>query len=58
MKAQVLTVEGRLKYGLRKETLEPVFGQIKRCLDSIGSRCKERKRAITNGASSAPHALP
>jgi transposase len=32
MKAKVLTAEGRRKYGLRKETVEPVFGQIKRCL--------------------------
>lgn len=32
MKAKVLTDEGRAKYGLRKETVEPVFGQIKRCM--------------------------
>lgn len=32
MKAKVLTEAGRRKYGLRKETVEPVFGQIKRCL--------------------------
>lgn len=32
MKAKVLTAEGRRKYGLRKETVEPVFGQIKRRL--------------------------
>lgn len=31
MKAKVLTDEGREKYGLRKETAEPVFGQIKEC---------------------------
>ena len=31
MKAKVLTDEGRKKYGLRKETAEPVFGQIKEC---------------------------
>jgi len=31
-KAKVLTAEGRQKYGLRKQTVEPVFGQIKRCL--------------------------
>jgi transposase len=32
MKSKVLTNEGRAKYGLRKETVEPVFGQIKRCM--------------------------
>ncbi len=32
MKSKVLTEEGRAKYGLRKETVEPVFGQIKRCM--------------------------
>lgn len=32
MKAKVLTDEGRKKYGLRKVTVEPVFGQIKRCM--------------------------
>jgi len=32
MKSKVLTDEGRAKYGLRKVTVEPVFGQIKRCL--------------------------
>lgn len=32
MKAKVLTEAGRRKYGLRKETVEPVFGQIKRGL--------------------------
>jgi transposase len=32
MKSKVLTDEGRGKYGLRKETVEPVFGQIKRCM--------------------------
>jgi len=32
MSSKVLTGEGRAKYGLRKETVEPVFGQIKRCL--------------------------
>ncbi len=32
MKAKVLTEEGREKYGLRKQTVEPVFGQIKRCI--------------------------
>ena len=32
MKSKVLTDEGRAKYGLRKETVEPVFGQIKRCM--------------------------
>ena len=32
MKSKVLTEEGRAKYGLRKETAEPVFGQIKRCM--------------------------
>jgi hypothetical protein len=31
MKSKVLTDEGREKYGLRKETVEPVFGQIKEC---------------------------
>lgn len=31
MKSKVLTDEGRRKYGLRKETVEPVFGQIKEC---------------------------
>ncbi|MDO8587662.1 MAG: IS1182 family transposase, partial [Armatimonadota bacterium] len=31
MKAKVLTDEGRAKYGLRKETVEPVFGQTKEC---------------------------
>ena len=31
MRAKVLTDEGRKKYGLRKETVEPVFGQIKEC---------------------------
>ena len=31
MKAKVLTDEGREKYGLRKETVEPVFGQTKEC---------------------------
>ncbi|MDD3926764.1 MAG: transposase, partial [bacterium] len=31
MKAKVLTDEGRAKYSHRKETVEPVFGQIKRC---------------------------
>ena len=31
MKSKVLTNEGRKKYGLRKETVEPVFGQIKEC---------------------------
>ena len=32
MKSKVLTDDGRAKYGLRKETVEPVFGQIKRCM--------------------------
>jgi len=32
MKSKVLTDVGREKYGLRKQTVEPVFGQIKRCL--------------------------
>ncbi len=32
MKSKVLTDEGRAKYGLRKETVEPVFGQIKQCM--------------------------
>jgi transposase len=32
MKSKVLTDEGRAKYGLRKETVEPTFGQIKRCM--------------------------
>jgi hypothetical protein len=32
MKSKVLTDEGREKYGLRKETAEPVFGQVKECL--------------------------
>lgn len=32
MKAKVLTDEGRAKYSHRKETVEPVFGQIKRCM--------------------------
>lgn len=32
MRSKVLTDEGRAKYGLRKETVEPVFGQIKRCM--------------------------
>ena len=32
MKSKVLTDEGRARYGLRKETVEPVFGQIKRCM--------------------------
>jgi len=32
MRSKVLTDEGRAKYGLRKETAEPVFGQIKRCM--------------------------
>jgi transposase len=32
MKQKVLTEEGRRRYGLRKETVEPVFGQIKHCL--------------------------
>jgi len=31
MKSKVLTEQGRKKYGLRKETVEPVFGQIKEC---------------------------
>jgi hypothetical protein len=31
MKSKVLTDEGREKYGLRKETVEPVFGQTKEC---------------------------
>lgn len=31
MKSKVLTDEGRKKYGLRKKTAEPVFGQIKEC---------------------------
>ncbi len=31
MKAKVFTDEGRAKYGLRKQTVEPVFGQIKHC---------------------------
>ncbi len=31
MKSKVLTDKGRKKYGLRKETVEPVFGQIKEC---------------------------
>lgn len=31
MESKVLTDEGRKKYGLRKETVEPVFGQIKEC---------------------------
>lgn len=31
MKSKVLTDEGRKKYGLRKKTVEPVFGQIKEC---------------------------
>ena len=32
MRSKVLTDEGRAKYGLRKETAEPVFGQIKQCM--------------------------
>ena len=32
MRSKVLTDEGRAKYGLRKETAEPTFGQIKRCM--------------------------
>jgi exosome complex RNA-binding protein Csl4 len=32
MKAKVLSEQGRKKYGLRKTTVEPVFGQIKRCM--------------------------
>lgn len=32
MKAKVLTDAGREKYSLRKQTVEPVFGQIKRCM--------------------------
>lgn len=32
MKSKVLTDAGREKYGLRKVTVEPVFGQIKRCM--------------------------
>lgn len=32
MTSKVLTDEGRAKYSLRKETVEPVFGQIKRCM--------------------------
>lgn len=36
MKSKVLTDEGRAKYGLRKETVEPVFGQIKRCMGFRG----------------------
>jgi transposase len=32
MKSKVLTDTGREKYALRKQTVEPVFGQIKRCL--------------------------
>lgn len=32
MKSKVLTENGRARYGLRKETVEPVFGQIKRCM--------------------------
>ena len=31
MKAKVLTEEGKEKYGLRKQTVEPVFGQAKEC---------------------------
>jgi transposase len=33
MKAKVLSDEGRAKYGLRKVTVEPVFGQIKSCME-------------------------
>jgi hypothetical protein len=36
MKSKVLTDDGRAKYGLRKETVEPVFGQIKRCMGFRG----------------------
>ena len=32
MKSKVITDVGREKYGLRKQTVEPVFGQIKRCM--------------------------
>lgn len=32
MKAKVLSEQGRKKYGLRKTTVEPVFGQIKSCM--------------------------
>jgi len=32
MRSKVLTDEGRARYGLRKVTVEPVFGQIKRCM--------------------------
>ena len=32
MKSKVLTDKGRAKYGLRKVTVEPVFGQIERCM--------------------------
>lgn len=32
MKAKVLSEQGRKKYGLRKITVEPVFGQIKSCM--------------------------
>lgn len=32
MRSKVPTDEGRDEYGLRKETVEPVFSQIKRCM--------------------------
>lgn len=35
MKSKVLTDAGREKYGLRKVTVEPVFGQIRRCMGFV-----------------------
>ena len=32
MKSKVLTESGQARYGLRKETVEPVFGQVKHCM--------------------------
>ena len=32
MNSKVLTEEGRARYGLPKETVEPVFGRTKRCM--------------------------
>ena len=54
MRRKLRTKRGRQRYALRKETVEPVFGQIKQCGASGNSCCGVWARSTTNGRSSAP----
>lgn len=56
MKSKVLTESGQARYGLRKETVEPVFGQS--IAWASGSfRCGDRRLARPNGARCAPRTI-